>query len=293
MQVILHTGAHFTDEDRILKCLLRNADDWRSEGISIPGPSRYRNLLSDAINRLANETPADDVREIMLDAILEEDLENVDRLILSNENFFSVPKLMFAGGRAYRKAETRLQTFAKIFKGDEIELFMGLRDPASFLPAAYQGTPHTNFLDFMAGVDPQQFRWSDLIRRIRADVPEMPVTVWCNEDTPIIWGEVLRSLAGIELNRKITGAFDMFSLIVSKEGMKRFRGFLKENPTINEMQKRRVMMAILDKYADDEAIEEELDLPGWTEEMVDQLTAAYDADIDVIADIPGVTLISP
>ncbi|MCT4611356.1 MAG: hypothetical protein N4A70_19380 [Pelagimonas sp.] len=293
MQVILHTGVHCTDNDMILKCLLRNTDEWRREGIAIPGPSKYRTLLSDAINRLVNSTPGSDTREILFDAILEEDPNSVKRLLLSNENFFSVPKLMFSGGLIYRKAEARLSTLARIFDQDDIELFIGLRDPASFLPAAYHTTPHTDFLDFMSGVDMMQFRWSDLIRRIRTDVPSIKITCWSNEDSPFIWGEILRTMAGIDMSRKITGAFELFSTIVSKEGMQRFRGFLKENPTINEDQKRRVMMAILDKYALEDAIEEELDLPGWNEPLIDHLTATYEADLDIIATIPGVRMIAP
>ena len=75
--------------------------------------------------------------------------------------------------------------------------------------------------------------------------------------------------------------------------MKRFRAFLKENPTINEMQKRRVMSAFLDKYALDEAIEEELDLPGWDAAYVDMLSELYEDDLYEISRIPGVTVIAP
>lgn len=105
MQVIFHAGVHCTDEDRILKCLLRNSDSWRHEGVSIPGPSRYRKFLLDAVNSLSRADAADDTREIIFDAILDEDHEEIDRLLLSHPSFFSVPKLMFEGGRAYRKAE--------------------------------------------------------------------------------------------------------------------------------------------------------------------------------------------
>lgn len=293
MQVILHTGVHSTDEDRILKCLLRNADTWRHEGVTIPGPSRYRRLLGESLNKLSNATPDAETREVILDAILDEDPAQVRRLVLSNENFFSVPKLIFQDGLLYKRAEQRLKTFRRIFEQDEVALFMGLRDPATFLPAVLAATPHDDFARFMNGVDPMQFRWSDLIRRLRADLPEMPLTLWSNEDTPLIWGEVIRRMAGVELSRKITGAFDIFSQIISPEGMKRFRAFLKENPVMTEAQKRRVMMAFLDKYAMAEAIEEELDLEGWDAAYVDMLTEIYEEDLEEIAGIEGVQFITP
>ncbi len=293
MQVILHTGVHCTDDDRLLKCLLRNADTWRHEGISVPGPGKYRQLLSDAVNSLANAEPAPDSREVLMDAILSQDPEQVDRLVLSHENLFSVPKLLLGGGRFYRKAETRMRMVCDLFTGDRIELFMALRDPATFLPAVYAATPHEDFDSFLNGVDPMHLRWSDLLRRIRTDVPEVPITVWCNEDTPLIWGEVVRELAGIELSRKIVGAFDVFSDIISAEGMKRFRAFLKEHPNINEMQKRRVMTAFLDKYALEDAIEQELDLPGWDAAYVNALSESYEEDLYTIERLPGVTVITP
>jgi hypothetical protein len=71
--------------------------------------------------------------------------EQVDRLILSHENFFSVPKILFGGGRLYHKAESRLQLFCDLMKDDDIHLFIGVRNPATFLPAIYGTTPFQNF----------------------------------------------------------------------------------------------------------------------------------------------------
>lgn len=292
MQIILHIGVHATDEDRLLKGLLRNAGDFRDEGVAIPGPGRYRALLSDTVNTLGDGPPAPEAREVLLDAIIDDDPERVDRLVLSHENLLSVPKLALAGGRLYRKLEQRLAAMRKLFPGDDIEIYIGLRDFATFLPAVYAATPHAGFDEFLGGADPMRLRWSEMIARIRAAVPSMPITAWCNEDTPLIWGQLLREMGGIEANRKITGAFDLFAEIVSPEGMTRFRAFLKENPGVNEAQKRRVMTAFLEKYALDEAIEQELDLPGWDGAYVDMLTELYDDDVLQVGRMPGVRLIS-
>ena len=293
MKVIFHTGLHCTDDDRLLKGLLRNADDWRNEGIAIPGPSRYRALLSESVNALAHGRPAHGAREILLDGILSDDPENVKRLILSHPNFFSVPRLALSGGIPYRKAEMRLRALGQLFDGDEIELCIGLRDFASWIPALKTASGEIDYLDLLHGAEVPHLHWSSLIRRLRSDLPDMPITVWCNEDTPLIWGMILRRMAGIAPGRKIVGAFDMMSRITAPEAMKRFRAFLRENPDITEPQKRRVMAAFLDKYMIEDAVEEELDLPGWTDDFVDALSAAYDQDIDQIAGIEGVTVLMP
>lgn len=293
MKVIIHTGVHCTDDDRLLKALLRNVDGLRHSGVAIPGPGRYRQLLSDLVNGLAHGAPAPDAREVVLDSILNEDPDQITRLILCHENLFSVPKLTLGGGRFYRKAETRMASVCKIFEGDEVALFMGLRNPATFLPAVWHATPHDTFDGFMNGVDPTHLRWSDLIRRLRSDVPDVSVTVWCNEDTPLIWGALIRAMAGMAPEAKITGAFDLMAELVSPAAMARFRAFLKENPQINETQKRRVMTAFLEKFALDDAIEEELDVPGWDTPYVERLTQLYDADMAVIEQMPGVRFIAP
>ena len=53
------------------------------------------------------------------------------------------------------------------------------------------------------------------------------------------------------------------------------------------------MMAFLDKYALEEKIEEELDLPGWDGAYVDMLTEIYEDDLEIIAAMPSVRLLTP
>ena len=80
---------------------------------------------------------------------------------------------------------------------------------------------------------------------------------------------------------------------MSDEGMKRFRAYLKDHPVMTEHQKRRAIAAFLDKYALEGEVEEELDMPGWTEELVEDMTEAYDEDVATIATIPGVRVLLP
>jgi hypothetical protein len=39
--------------------------------------------------------------------------------------------------------------------------------------------------------------WSEMLRRLTMTHPDCPVTVWCNEDTPLIWGELLQDIAAV------------------------------------------------------------------------------------------------
>ncbi|MES2145513.1 MAG: hypothetical protein V4516_14445, partial [Pseudomonadota bacterium] len=52
MQIVYHLGAHCTDEDRLLRCLLRNRGVLAERGVVVPGPARYRKLLRDTAIQL-------------------------------------------------------------------------------------------------------------------------------------------------------------------------------------------------------------------------------------------------
>lgn len=291
MQVVIHPGVHKTDGDRLIKSLRKNSALFEQSGIAVPKPSRYRRLIRDTLQGMENGPPADDAAQFIQDAILDD--AQPERIVLSNENFFCVPKLAISGGILYPKAEQKVALFAELFDEAAVELCMAIRDPASFLPAVFAEAPNDSFMDFMDGTDPMEIRWSSLIWRIRESVPDIGITVWCNEDTPLIWGEVLREVAGVEPTVALDGSYDLLPEIMSPEGLKRFYSYIDAHPDMTEMQIRRVISAFLDKFAIEEAIEEELDLPGWTEGYVEQLSAQYEEDLFEIGRIPGIQVITP
>lgn len=291
MQVIVHTGAHHTDEDRLLKCLLRNKEDFAQRGVAVPGPGRYRPLLKETLRAMQTAPPAPDARDVLIDAILDE--ESADRLILSNPHFFGSQRFAVGKATLYPDAARRMKQLHQLFGQDQIEMFMAIRNPATFLPAVMRKAPISRFYDSMGMSDPREMRWSDTLIRVREAVPDAPLTIWCSEDAPLLWAQIIREMAGLDHGQKITGGFDLLGSIMSKEGMERFRTYLHQHPVMSEAQKRRVIAAFLDKYALDDAVEEELDLPGWTYDLVDELTDIYDEDVFRIQRIPGVQMLTP
>ncbi|MGK7754680.1 MULTISPECIES: hypothetical protein [unclassified Roseovarius] len=291
MQVVIHAGAHMTDEDRLINTLLANRDPLAEIGTDVPAPSSYRKLLRDILNAVAENGITEETRANVLSAIDHD--AGSDRLVLSNQAFFGTPKMAVGQGMFYPAAETRIEAFRQIFAHDELELFLALRDPATLLPALFAKTPHETMADFLNGVDPIQFRWSETVARFRHTFPDMPITIWCNEDTPLVWAQVLREMAGLDPHAAFEGEFALLQEIMTSAGMKRFETYLASHPGMTETQKRRVISAFLDKFVKDEEIEEELDLPGWTEDLVESLSEAYDEDVYEIERIQGVNFIAP
>lgn len=293
MKIVIHAGAHYTDEDRLITSLAANRTALDELGTAVPNPATYRKLLRDMMQADESTGLAEGTRDVVMDSILERDSAETNRLVLSNYGFFGTPRMVMSSGNLYPAAEDRLASMGRIFAGDEVELFFGLCNPATFLPAVFAKSQKPDFASFMRGVDPRFVRWSEMLARLRATYPDLPITVWCNEDLPLIWAEVLREMGGFAPDAEITGEFALLEEIMAPEGMTRFKSYITSHPGMSEAQKRRVIAAFVDKFALEDALEQELDLPGWTEELVDELSDLYDADIEAIEAIPDIDLIAP
>jgi len=291
MQVVFHIGAHATDNGKLLKSLFRNKGVLQKQGVIVTGPSRYRELLQQTVLRLDGAVPSKESREVLLDAIIDDD--HPERIILSNDNFICFAQQVFEDQLLYAATTERIMALCNLFPDDQVEFHLALCNPATFIPMLHKLTPKLTIEQLLRGTDPLSLRWSHMVRNIREAAPDAGLTVWCNEDTPLIWVQLMHEAAGLEAHVKLNGAFDLLSEIMSREGMRRFRSYLKSHPPQTEIQKRRIMSAFLDKFAMEEAIEEELDVPGWTDELVAQLTDAYEEDIYAIQRMPGVNFIAP
>lgn len=290
MQIVFHIGANCTDEDRLLKSMLKNGDVFSHEGIKVPGPGKYRRLIRETIQNLNGAMPAPDTRGILLDAILDDD--DATRLVLSNPNFICISNRIFDDGLFYAQTEAKITALLQLFPEDEIELFMALRNPATFLPDVFADSKTNTLGEYLHGIDPLQIRWSNVVQRIRQCAPQAKLSVWCNEDTPMIWAELVRRISGVSNDTKITGGFDLLASIMSTEGMNRFLNYLRTHPPQTENQKRRIIGAFLDKYALEDEIEKTIDLPGLTEELIEDMTDVYEDDLNLIAQMPDVHFIS-
>ena len=291
MQVVFHIGAHCTDEDRLLKCLLKNKARLREEGIAVPGPSRFRGVIRESLHSLKGRPAPADMQEVMLDALIDDD--EAGRIVLSRQGFLAAPEKAIEMNMFYAEAGEKTAALANLFPQAECEFFLGLRNPATFVPALFQRSEDKDFARFVTGLDPHLLRWSEMVGRIRSAVPRAGLTVWCNEDTPLLWPELLRELSGHDPFTELDGTYDFLASIMTKPGMKRMRSYLETHPPQTEIQRRRIVAAFLDKFAIEDEVEMELDLPGWTAELVDSLTEAYEEDMFAIEQMPGVHFITP
>jgi len=289
MQIAYHIGVNCTDGERLLRSLMRSPDTLTQQGVSVPGPGRYRKLLRETVQAMSTGDVAADTRDVLVDAIT--DTPEAKRMVLSNAHFFCQPNRVFEDGQFYGMAAFKTTAFRRLFPEDDLSIFMAVRNPATFVPAVWTQARHGTLASYLGPINPRDLAWSDVVARMRAATPDIPITLWCNEDTPLIWNEILHRLTGLPADMPLEGAHDLLETIMQPEGFQRFQAYLATHPPASDLQLRRIIGAFLDKYAIPDEIEEEFDIPGWDAELVEDVTAAYEADIDDIAGFDGVTVI--
>lgn len=289
--IVYHLGAPHTDNDKITWSLRKDTELLGEKGIMMRRPKEYRPLLKEMIVKLQGEVPSVDEQEALLASIVKN--QPVDRLIMSDARFLGVPSWMMYGGGFYKSAAKNTARIRDLFPDNPCEFFLGISNPANFIPAVFSSQSEKTYEKFLDGADLASIRWSDVISQIQQENPDCPLTVWCNEDTPIIWPTVLREISGLDPQTRLEGELDIIQEIMSPDGVELLVKYLDERPDLTEIQRRRIRGIFLEKFYLDDAVEEEIDLPGWTDETIDALTNIYDDDVERIERLPGVNFITP
>ncbi len=291
MDIAFHLGAHYTDQDHIVRCLMRNRAPLLEQGIAVPGPGRYRQQLRQLAFEMREQPTNAVTQEALLDGILDED--EVRRVVFSSDNFLSMAKWAVTDNRLYHAAGERVQLLRHLFPEARIELFLALRSPATLLPALAKGEDGAAALKNIEDSDPMALRWSQTLIDITEAVPGVPLTVWADEDTPLLWPEILRAVSGHAPELVLDGWLAWYWTMVTPRAHAAMRRWFDANPPPDDESRKRMLQVLLTRFARAEAIESDALLPGWTEETVEELGVIYDEDLDLISALPGVTLLEP
>jgi hypothetical protein len=183
---------------------------------------------------------------------------------------------------------------ADLFPDHDVSFALALRNPATFVPAAMaQAARPLRWTNSCHGADPLRLSWSSAIAALTRAVPEAPVTVWCNEDAPLLWPEIVCAVAGIDPMTPLRGAFEPLADLMARDGFMAMRAVLTNAPPATAEARRAILADHLEAHARPEAMIEDVNLPGWTTAHVDAVSAAYDADLARIARLPGVRVLLP
>lgn len=290
MKVIFHIGAHCSDQDVLVKSLLKNRDMLSRLGVSVPGPGRYRKVLGEVMVHLRGTAASPETQEMLFDTVLDD--ETAGRVVLSNESFISMPARAVEDGQLYPRIG-KSAWLRHLFPGAECEFALTVQNIATFLPALYESLgDQVTLADFLEGLQPIDLCWVDVVEGLRQANPDAPILVWSHEESPLLWPCIIRALCGLDPDTKIEGENDLARRVMSNDGNRLLRAYLNEQPPKTEAERQAIVGDFLAGHALAEVVEQEITLPGWTDELTEALTEAYEEDLARIAEIPGVRLLT-
>lgn len=290
MQIVFHLGAHGTDKDRLLRALLKNREAIAKHHTETPAPNRYRGVIGEAMNALNGGAAPAEMQEVLLDSML--DGERTERLVLSHAGFLGMPFRAISAQGIYANASQRIMALSNLFPDSEVEFFLALKHPASLLLSVLQdsGRPYAEVMD---GVEPDSLRWAPAIRRMVQAAQGRRIVLWCNEDTPLIWPEVLHRIANIPGSTPLRGNTQVLAELLPPDKLRELQDRIAGSADMSIDDRRTMVEQALAAHAIAEKVEVETDLPGWTQDLIDQMSDDYDRDVAQVAGMPGVEFLAP
>lgn len=206
--VVLHLGAHKTASTHLQQSIMRAGP---LPGVTFYGPDVLRGRrwsLQERVSRLT-KTSQDGARRALVRFAAGQ-----GRLVISDENFAG--PMQMGWGRIpmplYPRAAERVTTFCAAVAqagGPPVDLCLGIRDPAGFLTSAYSQVLRGKRVvlpeKFIAKNPIEGVDWVEYLRRLRDVEGVGRLTVWRQDDYNRLFKKVCRIVVGIPPVTPATG----------------------------------------------------------------------------------------
>jgi hypothetical protein len=291
-QVTLHIGVQFSSGRDILLSARANAQLLREQGVFLPPIRKARKTIDETLRRLDGMPPIPEEQTELLTSLTGPG--EVRHLVLDDDLRAGSLRDLFNGPALYNGLETRIAPTAELFSQTQFRLSLALINPAVFLDRALASGNATRTLQsFAETADPTRLSWREMVQRLRRAMPEVPLVLWCDEDAPLIWPQVMRHLFALPQGAILKARLQPLQPLLEPEGLTRLRAYLEKFPPDTHAQYERVILLFLDKYGIEDALSPRCDIPGWDSAKIAEVTARYEDDIVALAQDEGVTLILP
>ena len=295
--IVFHAGAHKTATTHLQHSILGTRGPLEKAGVRFFGPSTLRqpgSRIEARFNlRFNPRKSVADMRDA--DVVLSDMLDGGKRLVLSEENFIGTLFDRKADGPLHRMpmplypdAALRLNALAaKVAPENGIELCLAIRDPAGFLNSAYGLALQAGScvaMDRFKWHNPMQdIDWVGLIGRLRRSAGIRRLTIWRYEDYHDLFDPIMGALLGPDaprvrpidrlVNGGLSAAAVQFTLDHHAEGV--------DGPLVQLARDTHPVGPDSPPHDGFDAEERALSL------------AFYDQQVEIIAQMDGVTLLRP
>ena len=291
MQIVYHMRVHGTEDDRMVKTLLNNRDWLHQNQTEVLTPNRLRGIFDEALAALQGGSATPAMEQIMLDAMLESD--HPERVVCSMPGFVGAMSKALAPEGLYPGAPARMAAMANLFPSSETEFFLALKNPVTLIQDLMTLSPTRNYDQLMQGIDLNKQRWAPTVRRMVQAVQGRRLVLWRYEDSPLIWPEIVRLIAQMPPDAPLKDGLSFVHDLISDAGRASLAKAMSERDQLSIAARRDLCIQHLMAHALPARIEDEVTLPGWTQQLVDEMTRRYHADIAEIAVLPGVEFLLP
>ncbi|SIS80322.1 hypothetical protein [Paracoccus saliphilus] len=291
MQMVFHIGVHGTDDDRLLKTLLNNREWLLKNGTEIVPPSRHSGLFEQALMPLKGGPATVEMEEVILDALLTTD--DPERVIFSTPTFMGAVGRIVGREGLYPQIGNRVAALANLFPKYDSEFFMAIRNPATLLSDMLPKFKTGDYNVLMQGRHPLDLRWREAAQRMVQAAQGRRVVIWCHEDVPLVWPEVVRLVGDIAPDAPLKGGMLYMDELLDSAGTEKLRDAMSSRDQLSIADRRALCTQMLQGHSATEALDQDIKLPGWTQELVDEVTDNYYRDVAEIAALPGVEFILP
>ena len=230
----LHVGAHKTATTYMQNKLALNIDLLASRGVRYDALETLRANFTSILKNVANGAN-DFVRGLAADAKRQD-------VIISEENILGVPGDIVLNGVYYAKAGQRLKSVLDLIEVDQPEIYLSLRDYASFTVSMYsEYIRHREFLqfdDYMKLYDSSGSSWVKVIDDIVGVAPQAKIVLWDYSRFKALEPTIFARLAGFDSSLLKTPegpmresfsdaamrAYGALSAVLSRQELKRVMG---------------------------------------------------------------------
>ncbi|MCX8509871.1 MAG: hypothetical protein ORN49_13510 [Rhodobacteraceae bacterium] len=288
---MFHLGCHASDESRLFRSILNSRAALTPNAVGVPGPRTYRLTLPEAMAKLNGDTASEEMQQNILETVLKRDA--LLRALFFHDNLLCLPEERLSEAGLYAKAPEGFSNLLRLFPDHETVFSFALCNPATVIAFLVQRQKVPAMEALITPDNALKLRWLPTMTRVMLENPELRLTVWCNEDAPLIWPEILRTLSGLGQEVPHAGDLDMVAALMSPDGFNALTEDLVADPPHDISAWRERISLALRSDAKAELMEVEIPMPGWTDELVAEVTELYRQDCLAIAELPGVTFLSP
>lgn len=296
-EVVLHLGAHGTDNGTIAAWLERNAATLARDGTLVMPSRRFLRRLSQSQAGLG-DAPSDSDRRAFGDALGLGG--HITRLAVSAPALLGTPEDAIASEGFYpRDATGQLRALGRLFPRDmSLTIAFAVARPGAFVTALLesqaQGADSPMIDEGIGWLQGETLPWARLVRKMRQELPRARLVIWRHESLPRIWPDVLSQFAGYREDAEhplpVEGTEDFAIHGINEEGQRRMRRYIAEKPPPTAALMQRVAVAFMQGYGR-RRVGGGIDLPGWLRTRLDQFDEGYAAQWTAIAAMDGVELL--